>query len=88
MSLLRSRAPGWRGLVLVLTVLSACGADQGVDTVPERPTYLENIAPILERSCVTCHGAATSMTETRNCVRADQWDSVPDSMGLCPPRWR
>jgi hypothetical protein len=73
-----------RGLALAVAVLGACGSDQADDdAVAERPTYLENIAPILQRACVGCHGAATSTAEARNCVRVDRWETEPDPMQLC-----
>ena len=52
---------------VVVLLLGACGADQAEDTaVPEHPTYVEHIAPILARACLSCHGAAT-MSCTLSC---------------------
>jgi hypothetical protein len=69
---------------LVVTLLCACGNDRADDdAVPEHPTYIENIAPILQRVCVSCHGAATPTAEARNCVRADRWETSADPMRLC-----
>lgn len=69
---------------LVIALLSACGndlADDGV--VPAHPTYIEDVAPILERACIECHGAATPISEARNCVRVDHWDTTADPTRLC-----
>jgi len=70
--------------VVVTLLLGACGNDRADDdAVAERPTYLENIAPILQRACVSCHGAATSTAEARNCVRLDRWETAADPTQLC-----
>lgn len=70
--------------VSVALLLSACGIDQAQEAeVPDRPTYVENIAPILERACLGCHGAATPTSEARNCVRLDRWETADDPMQLC-----
>lgn len=69
---------------MVTLLLGACGTDRAEDTaVPAHPTYVEHIAPILERACLSCHGAATSVSEARNCVRLDRWDTADDPTQLC-----
>jgi hypothetical protein len=65
--------------VAVLFVLAACAAD-----VPEHPTYVDDVAPILMANCARCHGAPTTTAEGRNCLRVDRWDSAPDASALCP----
>jgi hypothetical protein len=65
-------------------LLGACGTDTGeAPEVADRPTYVENIAPLLEHTCLSCHAAATSTSEARNCVRLDRWDTAADPMKLC-----
>jgi hypothetical protein len=68
---------------LVVAITAACGSDLADDAPPDRPTYVEDIAPILDRACATCHGAPTGMSEAQNCVRVDHWDTTPDPMRLC-----
>jgi hypothetical protein len=65
-------------LLAATALLAACTAG-----VPERPTYDEHVAPILIANCVRCHGAPTAISEGRNCVRVDVWDSAPDPTDLC-----
>lgn len=63
-------------------VIGACGNDRaGTDSTT--PTYLQDIAPILQDRCVSCHGAPTTQAQAQNCVRLDHWDSAPDTEMLC-----
>lgn len=82
-------------LCITGVALGACGVDRmadmsapppvpgDADPGPEHPAYVEHIAPILERACLGCHGATSAVTETRNCVRTDHWDSDPDPDQRC-----
>ena len=66
-------------------------ADFGID--PENVTFTKDIAPILQRSCQTCHrvdGGApmslTTFTEVRPWARAiKQRTAIRDRMGAMPP---
>lgn len=63
-------------------VIASCGNDRaGTDSAT--PTYLQDIAPILQDSCVTCHAAPTATAQAENCVRLDRWDSAPDTKQVC-----
>ena len=65
-------------LAALAVLVSACTA-----AVPDHPTYVEDVQPIVEANCVRCHAAPTAVKELRNCVRLDQWDSTPDTAMKC-----
>lgn len=68
-------------MVHLVRLLSACGNDHAA---PEgTPTYLDDIAPILQARCTSCHGTPTTTAEAQNCVRLDRWDSAADTSRLC-----
>ena len=76
-------------IVLAILLGSACGNDSvplepdASEAIPDPPAYVEHVAPILGDYCTGCHGAPTTTSEARNCIRVDRWDSTPDPMGLC-----
>jgi hypothetical protein len=53
------------------------------DPLPEHPAYVEHLAAIFARSCVSCHGTPLPTASARNCVRTDRWDTSPDPDALC-----
>jgi hypothetical protein len=62
-------------------LVSACGNDHAE---PEgTPTYLDDIAPILQARCTSCHGMSAATAEAQNCVRLDRRDSAADTSRLC-----
>jgi hypothetical protein len=65
----------------VLAGLVACGTAD--DMTRTSPTYLSDIAPILQANCTRCHGAPLAIAQAQNCVRLDRWDSVADTQMLC-----
>lgn len=69
-----------RGLACAL-VIAGCGNDRAGDSAI--PTYLQDIAPILQDSCITCHAAPTPTAQAENCVQLDRWDSAPDTHQVC-----
>jgi hypothetical protein len=80
-------------VAVCLVLLGACASDTSAhDMAPDsqaghptsdHPAYVEDIAPILQRRCTGCHGSPTAVTETRNCLRADRWDSADDPDHRC-----
>src|SRR5689334_11347963 len=64
--------------IILLVTMAACETP-----VPDAPTYAEDVAPILEANCVRCHGAPSTNTEARNCVRLDRWESTTDTTMSC-----
>jgi hypothetical protein len=65
----------------LVCAIAGCGNDRaGTDSIP---TYLQDIAPILQDRCVSCHSAPTVVAQVENCVRLDRWDSSPDPQRLC-----
>jgi hypothetical protein len=70
-------------LAVVLVSLVACGNDHAAPDDLGIPTYIEDVAPILEAKCNSCHGAPTTAPEAQNCVRLDRWDSMRDTNVLC-----
>jgi hypothetical protein len=61
-------------------ILAACNGA----SVPAKPGYEQDIAPILEANCIRCHSAATAVS-LGDCVELDQWDDGTDSTGSCSP---
>jgi hypothetical protein len=67
--------------ICVVVTVTACGNDHGDPA--STPTYVEDIAPILQAHCNSCHGASTAIAEAQNCVRLDRWDTALDTGGKC-----
>ncbi|HEU4728570.1 MAG TPA: hypothetical protein VFT22_11785 [Kofleriaceae bacterium] len=78
-----TKSPASRLFLSGIVCAAACGIDTADHQVPARPTYIEDIAPVLSRACVACHGAPSSTTEARNCVRTDHWETSIDASHLC-----
>jgi hypothetical protein len=76
-----SSAIGVRALLLV--GLMGCGNDHADPEDVGTPTYIGDVAPIMQARCNSCHGALTTVAEVQNCVRLDRWDSVTDSGMMC-----
>ncbi len=70
-----------RAIGIVITVFLT-----GCDTasVPAKPGYDTDIAPILEANCVRCHSASTAVT-LGNCLELDIWDDGTDPTSMCSP---
>src|SRR5688572_19284791 len=70
------------GLLLISALLLACPGfgDEDAGNVPDVPTYVDHVKPILDEHCVVCHvdppqnGAAGGMV-------LDQYADVLDSSG-------
>ena len=85
----RRHAWAWGAVAIAL---GACSVERPADPMVEpplpspaveHPAYVEDLAAIFARSCVGCHGVATSISEPRNCVRTDRWDAAADPGRLC-----
>jgi hypothetical protein len=68
---------------VLLVGVTACGNDHAAPEDLGVPTYVDQVAAIMQTRCNSCHGAPTSVAEIQNCVRLDRWDSVSDSKMLC-----
>ena len=75
--------PVLRVRALLLVGLVGCGNDHADPDDVGTPTYIADVAAIMQARCNSCHGASTTVAEVQNCVRLDRWDSVSDSKMLC-----
>ncbi len=62
------RRQGW----IVAFVLAGCG---GPNAVPEKPTWVDDVEPILRGNCFHCHGAGSH--EVAGAPRFDVYDVQP-----------
>src|SRR5687768_15673461 len=54
-----------RALFVVASLVLGCGAEA---PAPDKPTWAEDVQPILQANCFHCHGA------TANRMKAKRWD--------------
>ena len=42
-------------ILLIVIGTNSCGTGVAVDDLPDRPTFANDIAPILQKNCLPCH---------------------------------
>ncbi|HSN30885.1 MAG TPA: hypothetical protein VLT45_31570 [Kofleriaceae bacterium] len=66
-------------IIAIVITAGAC-----TPSVPDKVSYDQDVAPILEANCMRCHSSAQAVS-LKNCVAVDNWDSATDPSGTCKP---
>lgn len=66
-------------IIAIVVTATACAP-----SVPDKVSYDQDVAPILDANCMRCHSSVQAVS-LKSCVAVDNWDSATDPSGTCKP---